>query len=128
MLICSVFKERRKRSKRKKSRMIHLYLKKYLWCQRIRLLKMHSMMKNSNRRMDLVYSETAGVEGQLWMLLPILFVWMDFEAYVGVLLLQIAVVGVSLNSSLMKRICKWELALKDCGESFHCKTIAHMVE
>ncbi|KAJ0679824.1 hypothetical protein HanOQP8_Chr12g0463971 [Helianthus annuus] len=48
--------------------------------------------------MDLVYGETAGVKGQLWMLLPILFVWMDFEAYVGVLLLQIAVVGVSLNS------------------------------
>ncbi|KAM0032581.1 hypothetical protein Hdeb2414_s0016g00476611 [Helianthus debilis subsp. tardiflorus] len=27
----------------------HLYLKKYIWCQRIGLLKMHSMMKNSNR-------------------------------------------------------------------------------
>ncbi|KAK9051671.1 hypothetical protein SSX86_028299 [Deinandra increscens subsp. villosa] len=46
------------------------------------------------RRMDVVWGETAGVKGQLWLLLPILFVLQAFEAYVGVLLLQTAVVGV----------------------------------
>ncbi|KAI7740882.1 hypothetical protein M8C21_021982, partial [Ambrosia artemisiifolia] len=46
------------------------------------------------RRMDVVWGETAGVKGQLWLLLPILFVLQAFEAYVGVLLLQTAVSGV----------------------------------
>ncbi|KAI3818711.1 hypothetical protein L1987_12526 [Smallanthus sonchifolius] len=46
------------------------------------------------RRMDVVWGETAGVKGQVWLLLPILFVLQAFEAYVGVLLLQTAVVGV----------------------------------
>ncbi|PWA65057.1 TMPIT-like protein [Artemisia annua] len=46
------------------------------------------------RRMDVVWGETAGVKGQLWLLLPILFVLQAFEAYVGVLLLQTAVAGV----------------------------------
>ncbi|XP_071705824.1 uncharacterized protein [Rutidosis leptorrhynchoides] len=46
------------------------------------------------RRMDVVWGETSGVKGQLWVLLPILFVLQAFEAYVGVLLLQTAVVGV----------------------------------
>ncbi|XP_076921589.1 uncharacterized protein LOC143583053 [Bidens hawaiensis] len=46
------------------------------------------------RRMDVVWGETAGVKGQLWLLLSILFVLQAFEAYVGVLLLQTAVVGV----------------------------------
>ncbi|KAI3764946.1 hypothetical protein L2E82_14964 [Cichorium intybus] len=46
------------------------------------------------RRMDVVWGETAGVKGQLWILLPILFVLQAFEAYVGVLLLKTAVVGV----------------------------------
>ncbi|KAI3756988.1 hypothetical protein L6452_04521 [Arctium lappa] len=46
------------------------------------------------RRMDVVWGETAGVEGQLWLLCPMLFVLQVFEAYVGVLLLKTAVVGV----------------------------------
>ncbi|KAL1813649.1 hypothetical protein DCAR_0626009 [Daucus carota subsp. sativus] len=46
------------------------------------------------KRMDVVWGETAGVDGQLWLLCPILFTLQGFEAYVGVLLLQTAVVGV----------------------------------
>jgi hypothetical protein len=46
------------------------------------------------RRMDVVWGETAGVKGQLLLLAPILFVLQGFEAYVGMLLLKIAYVGV----------------------------------
>ncbi|KAI8006387.1 hypothetical protein LOK49_LG07G00050 [Camellia lanceoleosa] len=46
------------------------------------------------RRMDVVWGETAGVEGQLWLLAPILFILQGFEAYVGMLLLKTALVGV----------------------------------
>ncbi|KAK1399373.1 transmembrane protein 120-like [Heracleum sosnowskyi] len=46
------------------------------------------------QRMDVVWGETAGVDGQLWLLCPILFILQGFEAYVGVLLLQTALVGV----------------------------------
>ncbi|KAL7583892.1 uncharacterized protein LOC111917671 [Lactuca sativa] len=46
------------------------------------------------RRMDVVWGETAGVEGQLWFLCPMLFVLQVFEGYVGVLLLKTAMVGV----------------------------------
>ncbi|KAK6118493.1 hypothetical protein DH2020_047760 [Rehmannia glutinosa] len=47
------------------------------------------------RRMDVVWGETAGVEGQLLLLCPILFVLQGFEAYVGVLLLKTALAGFS---------------------------------
>ncbi|XP_020240935.1 transmembrane protein 120 homolog, partial [Asparagus officinalis] len=47
------------------------------------------------RRMDVVWGETAGVEGQLWLLCPILFTLQGFEAYVGILLLKTAFVGVA---------------------------------
>ncbi|KAH6832092.1 TMPIT-like protein [Perilla frutescens var. hirtella] len=47
------------------------------------------------RRMDVVWGETAGVEGQLLLLCPILFILQGFEAYVGVLLLKIALAGFS---------------------------------
>ncbi|CAH9058649.1 unnamed protein product [Cuscuta epithymum] len=46
------------------------------------------------RRMDVVWGETAGVNGQLLLLFPILFILQGFEAYVGVLLLKTAVTGV----------------------------------
>ncbi|GMH09152.1 hypothetical protein Nepgr_010992 [Nepenthes gracilis] len=46
------------------------------------------------KRMDVVWGETAGVDGQLWMLCPILFILQGFEAYVGLLLLQTAIGGV----------------------------------
>ncbi|XP_038970736.1 transmembrane protein 120 homolog isoform X2 [Phoenix dactylifera] len=46
------------------------------------------------KRMDVVWGETAGVEGQLWLLCPILFILQGFEAYVGILLLRTALVGV----------------------------------
>eukprot|EP00252_Welwitschia_mirabilis_P006383 TRINITY_DN1724_c0_g2_i1.p1 TRINITY_DN1724_c0_g2~~TRINITY_DN1724_c0_g2_i1.p1 ORF type:complete len:376 (+),score=50.84 TRINITY_DN1724_c0_g2_i1:613-1740(+) len=48
------------------------------------------------RRMDVVWGETAGVEGQLWLLYPILFILQIFEGYIGLLLLRtVFVQGVS---------------------------------
>ncbi|KAJ4803767.1 Transmembrane protein [Rhynchospora pubera] len=46
------------------------------------------------KRMDVVWGEAAGVEGQLWLLYPILFTLQAFEAYVGMLLLKTALDGV----------------------------------
>ncbi|KAH7560824.1 hypothetical protein ACOSP7_016759 [Xanthoceras sorbifolium] len=46
------------------------------------------------KRMDVVWGETAGVDGQLWLLCPILFILQGFEAYIGLLLLKTAFVGV----------------------------------
>ncbi|GAA0149863.1 hypothetical protein LIER_08935 [Lithospermum erythrorhizon] len=46
------------------------------------------------RRMDIVWGETAGVEGQLKLLYLLLFFLQIFEAYCGVQLLKTAVVGV----------------------------------
>uniref|UniRef100_A0A7N0UIL8 TMPIT-like protein n=1 Tax=Kalanchoe fedtschenkoi TaxID=63787 RepID=A0A7N0UIL8_KALFE len=46
------------------------------------------------QRMDVVWGESAGVKGQLWLLCPILFILQGFEAYVGFLLLRTAFVGV----------------------------------
>ncbi|KAF8379861.1 hypothetical protein HHK36_029310 [Tetracentron sinense] len=56
------------------------------------------------RRMDVVWGETAGVEGQLWLLCPILFILQGFEAYVGLLLLRTALVGV---------VSEWQVVV--CG-------------
>ncbi|XP_020685371.1 transmembrane protein 120 homolog isoform X2 [Dendrobium catenatum] len=56
------------------------------------------------KRMDVVWGETAGVEGQLWLLYPILFILQVFEAYVGMLLLRTAFVGV---------ISEWQVVV--CG-------------
>ncbi|EPS74373.1 hypothetical protein M569_00383, partial [Genlisea aurea] len=51
------------------------------------------------RRMDVVWGETAGVEGQLLLLFPILFILQGFEAYVGILFLKTAVkAGRELSS------------------------------
>ncbi|EYU19720.1 hypothetical protein MIMGU_mgv1a009043mg [Erythranthe guttata] len=47
------------------------------------------------RRMDVVWGETAGVEGQLLLLCPVLFVLQGFEAYIGFLLLKTALAGFS---------------------------------
>ncbi|CAL0316287.1 unnamed protein product [Lupinus luteus] len=46
------------------------------------------------KRMDVVWGETSGVDGQLWLLCPILFILQGFEAYVGILLLKTAFSGV----------------------------------
>ncbi|XP_022762590.1 transmembrane protein 120 homolog [Durio zibethinus] len=46
------------------------------------------------KRMDVVWGETSGVDGQLWVLCPILFLMQGFEAYVGLRLLKTAFVGV----------------------------------
>ncbi|KAJ4830932.1 hypothetical protein Tsubulata_009164 [Turnera subulata] len=46
------------------------------------------------KRMDVVWGETAGVDGQLWLLCPLLFILQGFEAYVGLQLLRTAFVGV----------------------------------
>eukprot|EP00262_Sarcandra_glabra_P001066 TRINITY_DN11065_c0_g1_i1.p1 TRINITY_DN11065_c0_g1~~TRINITY_DN11065_c0_g1_i1.p1 ORF type:complete len:368 (-),score=38.91 TRINITY_DN11065_c0_g1_i1:33-1136(-) len=56
------------------------------------------------RRMDVVWGETAGVEGQLWLLCPILFILQGFEAYVGLLLLRTALDGV---------VSEWQVVV--CG-------------
>ncbi|KAL2550912.1 TMPIT-like protein [Forsythia ovata] len=56
------------------------------------------------RRMDVVWGETAAVQGQLLLLCPILFVLQGFEAYVGVLLLKTALAGF---------ICEWQVIT--CG-------------
>ncbi|KAL5714460.1 hypothetical protein ACHQM5_016423 [Ranunculus cassubicifolius] len=45
------------------------------------------------KRMDVVWGETSGVEGQLLLLFPILFILQGFEAYIGLLLLKIALAG-----------------------------------
>ncbi|KAB1215606.1 hypothetical protein CJ030_MR4G001656 [Morella rubra] len=45
------------------------------------------------KRMDVVWGETAGGDGQLWLLYPLLFILQGFEAYVGLLLLMTALVG-----------------------------------
>ncbi|XP_077233452.1 uncharacterized protein LOC143875731 [Tasmannia lanceolata] len=45
------------------------------------------------KRMDVVWGETAGVEGQLWLLYPILFILQGFEAFIGLSLLKTALVG-----------------------------------
>ncbi|XP_057538414.1 uncharacterized protein LOC130815906 isoform X2 [Amaranthus tricolor] len=45
------------------------------------------------KRMDIVWGETVGESGQLWLLCPLLFILQGFEAYVGFLLLRTAFVG-----------------------------------
>ncbi|XP_006648213.2 transmembrane protein 120 homolog [Oryza brachyantha] len=47
------------------------------------------------KRMDVVAGETAGVEGQLLLLYPVLFTLQVFEGYVGLLLLQTAFHGLA---------------------------------
>ncbi|CAA3001491.1 transmembrane 120 homolog [Olea europaea subsp. europaea] len=57
--------------------------------QRQRLYTRITLGKAS--RMDVVWGETAGVDGQLLLLFPVLFILQAFEACVGVLLLKTAV-------------------------------------
>ncbi|KAF5734927.1 transmembrane protein [Tripterygium wilfordii] len=59
------------------------------------------------KRMDVVWGETAGVDGQLWLLYPLLFILQGFEAYVGFLLLKTAFVGV---------VSEWQVIF--CGVLF----------
>ncbi|KAF9626775.1 hypothetical protein IFM89_039491 [Coptis chinensis] len=54
--------------------------------------------------MDVVWGETDGVEGQLWILCPILFILQGFEAYIELLLLKTALVGV---------VSEWQVVV--CG-------------
>ncbi|KAF8077391.1 hypothetical protein N665_1041s0006 [Sinapis alba] len=56
------------------------------------------------KRMDVVWGETAGVDGQLWLLCPILFILQGFQAYVGLLLLRAALTGV---------VAEWQVIV--CG-------------
>ncbi|KAL0730802.1 hypothetical protein Bca4012_026896 [Brassica carinata] len=53
------------------------------------------------KRMDVVWGETAGVDGQLWLLCPILFILQGFQAYVGLLLLRAALTGVVAEWQVM---------------------------
>uniref|UniRef100_A0A2C9WGB2 TMPIT-like protein n=1 Tax=Manihot esculenta TaxID=3983 RepID=A0A2C9WGB2_MANES len=55
------------------------------------------------KRMDVVWGETAGVDGQLWLLCPILFILQGFEAYVGLQLLKTAFVRV---------VSEWQVSTK----------------
>ncbi|CAH8331036.1 unnamed protein product [Eruca vesicaria subsp. sativa] len=53
------------------------------------------------KRMDVVWGETAGVDGQLWLLCPILFILQGFQAYLGMLLLRAALTGVVAEWQVM---------------------------
>ncbi|KAG6504999.1 hypothetical protein ZIOFF_037347 [Zingiber officinale] len=72
-----------------------------LYTSQLLFLYMHffclciAFIDSQAKRMDVVWGETAGVEGQLLLLCPILFILQGFEAFVGLLLLRIAVVGVT---------------------------------
>ncbi|KAK4802281.1 hypothetical protein SAY86_000484 [Trapa natans] len=65
------------------------------------------------KRMDVVWGETAGVDGQLWLLCPVLFIMQGFEAYVGMLLLKTAIVGVVSEWQVM--FCGMLLVLMAVG-------------
>ncbi|KAK4794650.1 hypothetical protein SAY86_012644 [Trapa natans] len=54
--------------------------------------------------MNVVWGETAGVAGQLWLLCPILFILQGFEAYLGLSLLNTAFIGM---------ISEWQVV--SCG-------------
>lgn len=56
------------------------------------------------KRMDVVWGETSGVEGQLLLLCPVLFVLQGFEAYIGLLL---------LNSARVGGVSEWQIVV--CG-------------
>jgi hypothetical protein len=56
------------------------------------------------KRMDVVWGETAGVDGQLLLLFPILFTLQGFEAYVGFQLLRTVLMGV---------VAEWQVLV--CG-------------
>lgn len=55
-------------------------------------------------RMDVVWGETSGVKGQLWILYPVLFTLQVFQCYIGGLLLRTAVVEDD---------CEWQMVV--CG-------------
>ncbi|CAN6247540.1 unnamed protein product [Urochloa humidicola] len=65
------------------------------------------------KRMDVVAGETAGVEGQLLLLYPVLFILQGFEAYVGVLLLQTALHGLASEWQVV--VCGILLAVMAVG-------------
>lgn len=54
--------------------------------------------------MDVVWGETSGVKGQLWILYPVLFTLQAFQCYIGALLLQTAIVEDN---------CEWQMVV--CG-------------
>ncbi|KAJ7532297.1 hypothetical protein O6H91_14G081500 [Diphasiastrum complanatum] len=55
-------------------------------------------------RMDVVWGETAGVKGQLWMLYPLLFTLQGFEFFLGLLLLR---------NSIKEYVSEWQRLV--CG-------------
>ncbi|CAH8272836.1 unnamed protein product [Arabidopsis lyrata] len=67
------------------------------------------------KRLDVVWGETAGVDGQLWLLCPILFILQVFEAYVGLLLLRKTVTGVVNEWQVM--VCGILLVVMAVGTS-----------
>ncbi|NP_001144600.2 uncharacterized protein LOC100277615 [Zea mays] len=69
------------------------------------------------KRMDVVAGETAGVEGQLLLLYPVLFILQGFEAYVGVLLLQTALHGLASEWQVL--VCGILLVVMAVGNFVH---------
>ncbi|CAI0441870.1 unnamed protein product [Linum tenue] len=69
------------------------------------------------KRMDVVWGETAGVDGQLWLLCPILFILQGFEAYVGLQLLMTAFVRVVTEWQVI--FCGFLLVLMAVGNFFN---------
>jgi len=67
--------------------------------------------------MDVVAGETAGVEGQLLLLYPVLFILQGFEAYVGVLLLQTALHGLASEWQVL--VCGILLVVMAVGNFVH---------
>ncbi|KAG0568013.1 hypothetical protein M758_7G176600 [Ceratodon purpureus] len=55
-------------------------------------------------RMDVVWGETSGVKGQLWVLYPLLFTLQAFQCYIGALLLRTAIIEDD---------CEWQMVA--CG-------------
>jgi hypothetical protein len=84
-------------------------------------------------RMDVVWGETAGVKGQLWVLYPLLFILQGFQFFIGLLLLRTAVLEVSFEWQVFRQVfcdavvvytlcCRTTIYLSQAGHSwpFYC--------
>jgi len=74
-------------------------------------------------RMDVVWGETAGVTGQLWILYPILFVLQGFQFFIGILLLKTAI--LEDESEWQMVACGFLLILMACGNFIN--TVATLI-
>nr|XP_024385292.1 transmembrane protein 120 homolog isoform X2 [Physcomitrium patens] len=74
-------------------------------------------------RMDVVWGETAGVKGQLWVLYPLLFILQGFQFFIGILLLKTAI--LEDESEWQMVVCGLLLILMACGNFVN--TVATLV-